>query len=259
MIEAVIFDWAGTTVDYGCFAPVQAFIYAFEQFGITPTVEEVREPMGMLKRDHIKTMLEMPRISKAWEEKYGHKATEEEVDKVYALSETGIMEILTNFCEVKPHVLETIEYLRKKDIKIGSTTGYTDEMMRVVVPESEKNGYVPDAWVSPNAVDNVGRPYPYMIFENLKRLKVSSVHNVIKVGDTVSDVKEGKAAGVISVGVIEGSSLMALSQEDYEKLTQTDKEQLCEKIKEKFIEAGADAVLYHLGELPAFIEKIENE
>ena len=32
MIEAVIFDWAGTTVDYGCFAPVQAFIYAFEQY-----------------------------------------------------------------------------------------------------------------------------------------------------------------------------------------------------------------------------------
>ena len=24
--EAVIFDWAGTTVDYGCFAPVQAFV-----------------------------------------------------------------------------------------------------------------------------------------------------------------------------------------------------------------------------------------
>ena len=31
-IEAVIFDWAGTTVDYGCFAPVQAFIEAFKEF-----------------------------------------------------------------------------------------------------------------------------------------------------------------------------------------------------------------------------------
>ena len=55
-IEAVIFDWAGTTVDYGCFAPVQAFITAFEEYGITPTFDEVREPMGMLKRDHIRTM-----------------------------------------------------------------------------------------------------------------------------------------------------------------------------------------------------------
>lgn len=52
-IEAVIFDWAGTTVDYGCFAPVQAFIEAFKEFGITPTEEEVRKPMGMLKHDPI--------------------------------------------------------------------------------------------------------------------------------------------------------------------------------------------------------------
>ncbi|MFR7444714.1 MAG: hypothetical protein ACLUUO_16310 [Sellimonas intestinalis] len=33
--EAVIFDWAGTTVDYGCFAPVQAFLDAFHEYGST--------------------------------------------------------------------------------------------------------------------------------------------------------------------------------------------------------------------------------
>ena len=61
--DGIIFDWAGTTVDYGCFAPVKAFIEAFEQFGITPTLEEVRKPMGMLKIDHVRTMLSMDRIS----------------------------------------------------------------------------------------------------------------------------------------------------------------------------------------------------
>ena len=60
-IEGIIFDWAGTTVDFGSFAPVQAFIEAFKEFGITPTVEEVRKPMGMLKIDHIRTMLSMER------------------------------------------------------------------------------------------------------------------------------------------------------------------------------------------------------
>ncbi len=69
-IEAVIFDWAGTTVDYGCFAPVKAFAEVFRQAGIEPTMDEVREPMGMLKRDHIKTMLEMPRIRD-----YGKRST----------------------------------------------------------------------------------------------------------------------------------------------------------------------------------------
>ena len=80
--ECIIFDWAGTTVDYGCFAPVQAFVEVFKHFGIEPTIKEVREPMGMLKKDHIRTMLQMERISSLWEIKYRRKWTEEDVETI---------------------------------------------------------------------------------------------------------------------------------------------------------------------------------
>ena len=90
-IEAVIFDWAGTTVDYGCFAPVQAFITAFEEYGITPTFDEVREPMGMLKRDHIRTMMNMERIHEEWKRVHGKDFTEEDVEQVYQTSENSIL------------------------------------------------------------------------------------------------------------------------------------------------------------------------
>ena len=93
-IEAVIFDWAGTTVDFGSFAPVQAFIHAFEQFGITPTIAEVREPMGMLKWNHIETMMKMPLIAQAWEQQHGSQWTKVDVDAVYQARETAILEIL---------------------------------------------------------------------------------------------------------------------------------------------------------------------
>ena len=85
--DCVIFDWAGTTVDYGCFAPVQAFIEVFRTFGIVPTMEEVREPMGMLKIDHIRTMLNMPRIKQCWTEKYGKEPTEENVHELFNVFE----------------------------------------------------------------------------------------------------------------------------------------------------------------------------
>ena len=78
-IEAVIFDWAGTTVDYGCFAPVQAFVEAFKSFGIEPTMEEVRKPMGMLKIDHIRTMMQMDRIDDLWKRTTGRAWNEEDV------------------------------------------------------------------------------------------------------------------------------------------------------------------------------------
>ena len=94
MIQAVIFDWAGTTVDYGCFAPVQAFQEAFAHHGVPVTLEETRKPMGMLKRDHIRTMLRMERIARAWEETHGRPAGEEDVEAVYAQFEPKLFSIL---------------------------------------------------------------------------------------------------------------------------------------------------------------------
>lgn len=255
-MEAVIFDWAGTTVDFGCFAPVQAFISAFEEFGITPTVEEVRKPMGMLKRDHIKTMMNMERIQQEWKRIHGRDFTEEDVDQVYEVSERSILKILDGYAAPKPYVLESVERLREMGIKIGSTTGYTDEMMEIVVPKARELGYAPDCWFSPNSVENMGRPYPYMIFKNLQELRVSSVKNVWKVGDTVSDIKEGIAAGVITVGVIEGSSVMALSEEQYNALSDEEKKTECEKVRKIYENAGADYVIQNMSELPKLVGKL---
>lgn len=256
-IEAVIFDWAGTTVDYGCFAPVQAFIEAFEKYGITPTVEEVRKPMGMAKKDHVRTMLQMERISAEWQKIYGRAFTEDDVEEIYQKSEKLILTILKDFSAPKPYVVESIAKLREMGIKIGSTTGYNDEMMGIVVPKAAELGYEPDMWISPDATNKKGRPYPYMIFENMKRLGVLSVDNVIKVGDTIADIVEGKNAGVISVGILEGSSLMALSEEEYSKLSTEEQKSAKEKIRNIYLENGADYVIDNMSQLSELITTIE--
>lgn len=256
-IEGVIFDWAGTTVDYGCFAPVNAFIEIFKEYGIEPTLEETRKPMGMLKWDHIKTMLSMPRIHEEWKKVHHRDWTDADVDKMHDQFTEKLLGILHNFADVKPYVLETVEELRKRGIKIGSTTGYTDEMMQIVVAKAKENGYAPDVWISPNSVGNMGRPYPYMIFENMKQLKLQNVHQIVKVGDTISDIKEGVHAGVITVGVLEGSSEMGLSEEEFEALSAQEKQMLKEKLTASYKEAGADYVIHHAGELCALIDNIE--
>lgn len=255
-IEAVIFDWAGTTVDYGCFAPVQAFAEVFKHFGIEPTMDEVREPMGMLKIDHIRTMLSMPRIHDLWVREYGSEPSEENVKQMYGLFESKLMSILDQFTKLKPFVPETVELLRQKGIKIGSTTGYTDAMMKVVTEGAREQGYEPDAWFSPDSTGGIGRPYPYMIFKNLEALKVSSVKNAVKIGDTVSDIKEARHAGVISVGVVEGSSEMGLTEAEYENLTDSQKEAVCRKVKETFKNAGAHYVIQNLSELEELLKKL---
>ncbi len=241
--EAVIFDWAGTTVDYGCFAPVQAFMEIFKEYGIEPTMEETRKPMGMLKWDHIKTMLQMERIGDEFEKIHGRKFNDGDVDKMHEKFTDSLLKILNRFAEPKDYVIDTVNALRKAGIKIGSTTGYTDKMMEIVVSEAEKAGYKPDCFVSPDSTNHMGRPYPYMIFRNMEMLKVSSVSAVIKVGDTISDIKEGKNAGVFTVGVIEGSSEAGLTKDEYNSLNEQERLKLIEKVTDRYKQAGADAVI----------------
>lgn len=157
-IEAVIFDWAGTTVDYGCFAPVQAFTEVFKEAGIEPTMEEVREPMGMLKWDHIRTMLRMPRIEAAWTEKYGKKPEDTDADQLFSKFEPSLLKILNQFSDPKPHVVETMNELRAKGIKLGSTTGYIRHNDGDRGAGGEETGLCTDCWYSPDSTGGMGRP-----------------------------------------------------------------------------------------------------
>ena len=256
-IEAVIFDWAGTTVDFGSTSPVSAFMEAFRRAGVEVTDEETRAPMGLLKRDHIRTMLRMPRIEKAWREHYNRAPNADDVEALYADFEPALMALLPQHCDLKPQVLETVASLREKGIKIGSTTGFTASMMEVVTQEASKSGYRPDMVVTADDTKGFGRPWPYMVFENMRRLGLQDVRRIVKVGDTVSDMREGKNAGLIAVGVVEGSSIIGLDKASWDKLSYMDRFALRKKARETFFANGADFVIDTMGELPGLIEAIK--
>ena len=177
--KLIILDWAGTAVDYGCFAPVVAFALAFRSAGLEATEEEIRQPMGMLKKDHIRTMLAMPRLHEQWTGKYGAGPDEAAVETIYGAFEDSLMRSLKQYAEPKLGVVETVAKLREMGLKIGSTTGYADKMMAVVTENAAKQGYALDAWFSPDSVDGMGRPNLYMIFANMRKFQVSSLADVI--------------------------------------------------------------------------------
>lgn len=241
--EAIIFDWAGTTVDYGCFAPVQAFMEIFKEYGITPTMEETRKPMGMLKWDHIKTMLSMERIREEFKRIHGRDFTDQDVDEMHEKFAASLMKILDQFSDPKDYVVDTVAKLRDAGLMIGSITGYTDAMMEIVTKEAAKAGYKPDCWFSPDSTGHMGRPYPYMIFKNMEALKVTGVDKVMKVGDTLSVIREGKNAGVFTVGIIEGSSEMGLTKEEYAALSPEERKAKVKAVTKRYMDAGADAVV----------------
>lgn len=254
-VKGVIFDWAGTTVDYGCMAPASVFIEVFKSKGIDITVEEARIPMGLHKKDHIRTICRMERIENLWKEVNGKEVSESDVEEMFNLFIPKQIEILPNYSDLIPQTLNAYNYLREKGIKIGSTTGYNRAMMDIVTEIAAKQGYNPDVVVCASEVPE-GRPAPWMAFKVAMELNIYPMESFIKFGDTVSDIAEGLNAGMWTVGVVLPSNEVGLSETDIKNINPEKLNEIKTRAKNRFIGAGANFIIDTLDELPEIIEKI---
>jgi len=256
-IQLVVFDWAGTTIDYGCMAPKNVFVEIFKRIGIAITDAEAREPMGQNKIDHIREILKMPAVTKRWVDHYGSMWREDNVKKIYNDFIPLQVEVVANHAELIPGMLELQNELRRRNIKIGSTTGYNKEIMDVVSVKAAEQGYKPDYVVCSSDV-TAGRPSPWMALKNASELNVYPLSNIVKVGDTVADIKEGVNAYMWSVGVIASSNEMGLTYDEVHSLDTHELSLRIENIIIKFFDAGAHAVISTIDELPSLIDKINS-
>lgn len=204
-IRAVVFDWAGTVVDYGCHAPAVVLQRIFAQQGVALTPSESRHAMGLLKVDQIRAILALPRVSSEWRVVRGSEPDETNAQELFRAFIDEQLDCIEEYSTVIPGVPEMVESLRSAGVRIGSTTGYTREIMARLQPHAARQGYSPDCVVTPDDV-GAGRPTPWMIFENMKRLDIYPPDLVVKVGDTQSDMEEGRNAGAWCVGVSESAS-----------------------------------------------------
>jgi phosphonoacetaldehyde hydrolase len=251
-------DWAGTAVDFGSFGPVEAFIKAFEEKNIRLSVEEVRQPMGKAKIEHIRTLLQMADVRAQFFNTYQREWNMEDVTGLNESFERNLFLTLKHYATPIPGVIEVINALRGQGIKIGSTTGYTRAMMDIVQPEAENQGYKVDSCVTPDGLPS-GRPAPFMIFGNMINLNVQDTDCVVKIGDTIEDIREGLNAKVHVVGVVFGSSELGLSEDETGRAAEKELYQKIKKVRNRMIEAGAHYVIDTIGELPQIINLINSK
>jgi len=256
-IECVIMDWAGTAIDFGCFAPVNAFIKAFEEISIDINTMEVRIPMGMAKIEHIRQLLKMERINNEFKNIHKRDWNEEDVINLNRSFENNLFATLRDYTNPIPHVIDVVTYLRQQGIKIGSTTGYTRDMMEIVEPSARSKGYYTDNSVVPGDVP-MGRPAPFMIFKNMIDLNIQNTDFVVKVGDTIEDIREGLNAKVLTIGVIIGSSELGLSESDVNEIPEIELNEQIAAVRLKMTDAGAHYVINSMAELPDIIEQISD-
>lgn len=254
-IRAAIFDWAGTTVDFGCLAPAGAFITLFERHGVEAAIEQARGPMGMHKRDHIRVMLEMPELARQWTAVHGAAPGEGDVERLFEEFIPLQLEALPPYCEVIPGIVEAVDELRARGIRIGATTGYNREMMSLCMEGAAKAGYAPEVSVAVTDVP-AGRPAPWMAVQAMMTLGVHPFEAGVKIGDTVTDVQEGLNCGMWTVGVTETGNEMGVSREELAALPSAERARRRARAGEKLAQAGAHYVIAGPEELPGVIDAI---
>ena len=254
-VQAVILDWAGTAVDHGCRGPVAVFTRAFERFGLTPTTEEVRAPMGREKREHVAAMLAMPRLAALWKEKNGHAPDDADVSAVFGAVSELMPATLADYAEPVPGCVEAMARLRDMGVKVGSCTGYSRAMMENLLPRAAQAGYVPDCVVAADEVP-AGRPWPWMCQQNCREMGVFPPEAVIKVGDTVADIEEGLNAGHWVAAVTRTSNALGLTAEEAAALPEDELARKEAELGRSFREAGAHFVISSVADLPDLVEKV---
>jgi phosphonoacetaldehyde hydrolase len=255
-LGAVVFDWAGTTVDFGSRAPMGVFVEAFARFGIEVTVEEARGPMGLPKRDHVAALMASPRIAAAWRDRHGRTPTEGDVDDLYEVFLPLNAAVAADYADLIPGVAATVAALRARGLRIGSTTGYTRPIMEPILARAAAQGYRPDNLVCAGDLAE-GRPSPLMMYRTFADLGVHPPARVLKVDDTVPGIAEGVAAGTWTVGVVVSGNGVGLSREEWERLPAEERRRRREAAAGPLLAAGADVLVDTVADLIPVVDEID--
>lgn len=255
-LRALLLDWAGTTIDHGSRAPAMVFQEVFRQRGVPITAAQARAPMGMAKRDHIATIAAMPEVSQKWQSVFGRVCDDADIDKMYEEFLPLQKETLRSHCDMIPGVVDAVATLRAAGLRIGSSTGYTRELMTVVKAEAARHGYAPDVTLCAEDTPR-GRPAPYLLWSAAMQLDVYPMWKTVAVDDTPVGVEAGRNAGCWTIGITRTGNCLGLSLEEVNALPAEELRRLCDDAARKLKDAGADYILESVADIVPVMQEID--
>ncbi|MBD1400837.1 phosphonoacetaldehyde hydrolase [Pelovirga terrestris] len=255
-VGLVVFDLAGTTVDYGCIAPVAAFVEGFRMMEVPITLTQARGPMGMEKRAHIRAIVAQQEVTVRWQQVHGRAVTEDDIDAMYEAFTPQLLEVLPHHCELIPGTLDAVAWLDRHGIPFATTTGYFKEAAEMVLDKAAVAGFSPHASIYATDVP-AGRPAPWMIYRCMETLDVYPPQRIVNIGDTVVDVVSARNAGVWSIGVAASGNELGMSHDEVRRLEGPLLLQRLQQARQSLLSAGAHYVIDTVADLPDLIPKIE--
>lgn len=197
MIKVVVFDMAGTTIDEDnvVYKTLQS---AINQAGYNFDLNTIlREGAGKEKFQAIKDILTQA----------GHQDAEAAALPIFEVFKKQLEQAYLNL-EVKeqPGAAGLFAALQSKGIKVVLNTGYdrttATHLIQKIGWEEAKDF---DLLITASEV-SASRPAPDMIELAIQKLNIASAANVLKIGDSIVDIEEGKNANCgVTLGITTGA------------------------------------------------------
>jgi phosphonoacetaldehyde hydrolase len=254
-IKAVIFDWAGTVMDFGCMAPVEAMRDAFAAHGVAVSEPEIRDHMGMAKRDHVGAIMEIPDVRARWAAVHGAPPSRADGDTVHDALEPLIAAAAIRCAVLIPGAAEMAANLATLGVRIGSGTGYSRATMAGIIPLATAQGYSPEIVVCAGETPS-GRPAPFMTWKALSDMNIWPARACVKVDDATVGIEEGRHAGCWTIGLAASGNGVGLSLEAYRALPEAERVSRVAASAAQLKAAGADYVIDTVADLGPVLDQI---
>jgi phosphonoacetaldehyde hydrolase len=254
-LKAIILDWAGTTMDYGCYAPAVVFVEVYKRKQVPISIQEARVPMGAHKKVHIRKISQLEAVAERWESAHGRRPVEDDVEAMFQDFIPLQLACLADYADLIPGTIEAVKHFRHRGLKIGSTTGYTGDMMALLLKEAKRRGYEPDTTVCATDVP-AGRPEPWMCLQNAMQLRVYPMEAIVKVGDTLPDIEEGLNAGMWTVGLAKTGNELGLNEAEIAKLPADALSARLAVARQRMHQTGAHYVVDSIADVPPILDDI---
>ncbi len=256
-VKLVIFDWAGTTLDYGCYAPAVVFVEVFKRYGVEITMEQARRPMGLKKLDHVRAISQQDEVAALWKKVHGKTCTEADVQDMFEKDFVPLqVACIADYSELIPGTVKAVNELRGRGMKIGSTSGYFTEAMEINFREAKKQGYVPDVNACASDVP-AGRPEPWMVLSNMQQARIFPPEAVVKIDDTKPGIAEGLNAGTWTIGLAKTGNEVGLNEKELAALPADEVKRKVARASDGLAKSGAHYVVESIADVPPIIDEIE--
>lgn len=257
-IKGVVFDWAGTIVDFGALASMGAFVSLFAQQGVEISIAQARVPMGLPKLEHIRHLGLLPEVAQAWHQRHGRSFSEVDAQALLLKFEPMGAVAALKRSDFIPGFMDTLAWLQGKGIRVATTTAYTRRIMTPLIAKARALGFDPDLVVCCDDVPR-SRPDPMGMYACMEAMGLTGQpDSVVKVDDTAPGLAEGRHAGCWTVGVSASGNALGWSLEQWQQSSFEARREADSRAGAHLLEAGAHEVIHSVADLPELMERLSH-